>query len=263
MSFSLKKSTLEDVDTAVFDWMDRELVCTVTDAQSRKQKVNVIMAGSERWFHLKQKRKVRDSTNTLILPLISIRRLDFEKIQDAWALGRYFKNLSYTKIVNGYETAIRANAQDARRRNNYCPTNDLNEKIPVYEMIEIPYPTLIKVGYEIKVYAQYFIDLNEILEKIWAKTNDSAAGMNQIEIKSRNDNKYIMFLEQTSTNASNIEDYSERQRMIMQVLNFKVLAYLLDETDATASKSTPCVSSISINESVITDKEKIKEIFGK
>lgn len=259
----LKKSTLEDIDTAVYDFFNADLNCMVKDARKKNRKVEVLLAGMERWYLIKLRKKIRDSTNTLILPLISIRRTDFEKVQDAWALGRYFKTLAYTKVVNGYETSMRANAADARRRNNYLQTNDINEKVPVYEIIEVPYPSFVKVSYELKVFAQYFIDLNVILEKIWAKTNDSAAGLNQIEIKSRNNNKYILFLDQQSANASNIEDYTEKQRSIMQVLTFKVLGYLLDENDASISRSVPCVSSISLSESVITNKEEITKIFKK
>jgi hypothetical protein len=263
MTNILRKSTLEDVDEAIFSWFDRDLNCMVKDAKERNQKVTVLLSGMERWYALKMKKKVRDSSNTLILPIIAIRRTDFEKVQDAWALGRFFKTIAYTKVLNGYETAIRANAKDARTRNNYCPTNDLNEKVPVYELIEIPYPTLVKVNYEIKVYTQYIIDMNAILEKMWAKTNDSAAGMNQIQIKSRNDNKYILFLDQTATNASNIEDYSDKQRTLITTLQFKVLAYLLNETDASIRKTIPCVSSISLSEKVITSKEEIAKIFKK
>jgi len=260
----LRKSSLLDIDEAFFDWFDKVLNLSVTDNKHKKRKVSVIMSGAERWAQVKNRnKKMRDKANTLILPIIAVRRLDFEKVQDSWALGRWFKTLSYAKVVNSYETANRANLNEARRRNNRVTINDMLEKAPVYEMIEIPYPSFVKVNYAVEIWTSYIIDMNIILEKIWAKTNDSAAGSNQIQVKSRSGNKYVCFTEQTATNASNIEDYSETERVVKSTLNFKVLGYLLDESDAAMTKSVPCVSTISMKERVVTDKEEIKKIFGK
>jgi hypothetical protein len=260
----LKKSTLEDVDTALLDFFDKTLDIHVEDNGGNNKKVSVAFSGKERWAMMKaNKTKVRDSTNTLVLPVIALRRLDFEKIQDSWALGRYFKTIGYTKVINGYETANRANALDARRRNNFVPTSSLAEKAPVYEIIEIPYPTFIKVNYSVNIWTQFIIDMNSILEKIWAKTNDSAAGSNQIQIESRTGNKYIVFLDQNATNESNVEDYSDAERTIKSTLQFKVLGYLLEENDVSVKKTTPCVSSIIMKEKTITDKDEISKIFRK
>ena len=261
----LKKSTLEDIDSAFFDFFDKSLDIHLEDNGGNNKKVSIIFSGQERWAMMKgnNKTKIRDATNTLILPVIALRRLDFEKIQDAWALGRYFKTIGYTKVINGYETANRANAFDARRRNNYVPTNGITEKAPVYEIIEIPYPTFIKVNYSVNVWTQYIIDMNNILEKVWSKTNDSAAGSNQIQIESRTGNKYIVFLDQNATNESNVEDYSDAERTIKSTLQFKVLGYLLDENDVSMKKTTPCVSSIKMKEKTITDKDEINKIFSK
>lgn len=261
---TLKKSTLEDIDTAFFDFFDKSLDIHVEDNNGNNKKVPVIIASSERWAIMKgNKTKIRDSANTLVLPIISVRRLDFEKVQDAWALGRYFKTIGYTKVVNEFDTVNRANSFNARRMNNLVPTNNMLEKAPVYEMIEIPYPIFVKINYSVNIWTQYIIDMNNILEKIWAKTNDSAAGSNQIQICSRTDNKYVAFLEQNATNESNVEDYSDAERIIRTTLQFKVLAYLLDENDISIKKTTPCVSSIKIDEKIITNEKEINKIFKK
>ena len=71
--FDIPSCTIEDVDRSVFNLCEKELNFLV-ESNKKVMKVPVIFATGERFALLARKKPLRDSSNALILPLISIMR---------------------------------------------------------------------------------------------------------------------------------------------------------------------------------------------
>jgi hypothetical protein len=252
-----KKSTLEDIDRALSDWFDKTLDIYV-DNKGDKQKVEVLVGVGEKFAQIKNRSKrIRDDKNALILPIISIRRIGFNNVQDQFGLARFQKYLNYTKVLN-QETSNRANSFGSRLTNGHIT----KAKVPVYEMIKVPFPKFVKVNYVIQIWAQYMVDMNYILEYIWTSRNEQSSENNWISIEGGG-NKYLIVTEPESEDSSNLEEFTDTERIIRSTMNIKVLGWILDDTDQGSQRSEPCVSEISMGkDQVIQDPKKIKEIFG-
>ena len=71
-------STLETIDYAFYDFVDKELNLSVLSNDGFK-KVPLIWVSQERSFQLKHDKNLRDAQETLILPLITIERKSVAK----------------------------------------------------------------------------------------------------------------------------------------------------------------------------------------
>jgi len=66
-------STLENIDYSLFEWVDEELNISA-DTNKGWKKVPVIWVSGERSFQVKNNKDLRDSSGTLILPMITVER---------------------------------------------------------------------------------------------------------------------------------------------------------------------------------------------
>lgn len=79
--FSIPACSVEDVDKAVFDLFDTQMAHPLfVGQQENATKVPVIFATGERFALVKRKIPIRDKNNTLILPLISVRRTGIDLV---------------------------------------------------------------------------------------------------------------------------------------------------------------------------------------
>jgi hypothetical protein len=80
---------IEDIDTALFALFDKELPLQVsTTGTTEMKRVPVIFAGGEKWAMIKKNRPLRDKSNTLILPLITIGRTGIAQTPNEDMIGR-------------------------------------------------------------------------------------------------------------------------------------------------------------------------------
>tara|TARA_R110002124_G_scaffold275744_1_gene446324 strand:- start:35 stop:1237 length:1203 start_codon:yes stop_codon:yes gene_type:complete len=81
-NFDIPSIGIEDLDRAVFQLFDKKIFFEVSH-KGALQKVPVIFASGERFALTRRKNPIRDSENTLILPLVSIMRqsIDFSPSQ--------------------------------------------------------------------------------------------------------------------------------------------------------------------------------------
>jgi hypothetical protein len=75
--FDIPSIGIEDIDRSIFELFDKKLSFEVNH-KGTLQKVPVIFASGERFALTRRKNPIRDSENTLILPLISIMRQDID-----------------------------------------------------------------------------------------------------------------------------------------------------------------------------------------
>ncbi|MEO2044519.1 MAG: hypothetical protein ABGX43_07935, partial [Nitrospinaceae bacterium] len=74
----LAQSTIEDFDYAVHNWLNESMDIHTTTNRGWK-KVPVIWAGAERAYQVKRDKDARDQDGTLILPLVTIERVNVTK----------------------------------------------------------------------------------------------------------------------------------------------------------------------------------------
>ena len=70
---TLEPSSIETIDTGIFNWVDNTLDLT-TKTNQGLIKTPVIWLGSERAFQVKNNKELRDSAGKLKMPLITVNR---------------------------------------------------------------------------------------------------------------------------------------------------------------------------------------------
>ena len=96
-------SKIENVDLAVYNWLDRELDLFSSTNKGWK-KTPVIWVSGERSWQIKNKKELRDSNNNFILPVITLERT--EMIKDPNMKGKYWGDVRPNKDIKGGSIAI-------------------------------------------------------------------------------------------------------------------------------------------------------------
>ena len=158
-------STLETIDQALYNWVDKEANIFSTTNKGWK-KSPVIWMSSERSHQVKNRKELRDDNGALILPLITVSRTSVTK--DPQNKGIFQANIppvadyrggsiTVNRRINQDKTANFANA-DVKRKGRYAADGQAardqitfpskNEKI-VYQSMSIPLPVYVDVEYDI------------------------------------------------------------------------------------------------------------------
>ena len=124
-------ASIEDVDRSVFDLFDKKLSLQVYENGDTK-KVPVVFASGERFALTRRKNPIRDSNNTIILPIISISRGDIDFSPDQQGRGtaisprdqeRYVIRRRLSKKDREYQNLINKaglkNQKNVSSRNNF------------------------------------------------------------------------------------------------------------------------------------------------
>jgi len=229
------ESSLETIDKAVLNYINETLNISV-DTNDGFKKVPVLWVTAERAYQLKHNKDLRDSEETLILPLITVNRTTIEKnpaseyaipaanipeVRDAMG-----GSITIARRMNQKKTAEFQNAY-AKREFGRSTWPKVPAKRTVYETISIPFPTWIAVNYEISVRTEYQQQTNEILRKFIRQ-----GGLNRMPFRIESDgHKYEAFIDGTITNNSNVADIGMKQRNYETLISFKVLGYLFGDGD--------------------------------
>tara|TARA_R110000824_G_scaffold9001_6_gene40682 strand:- start:1535 stop:2386 length:852 start_codon:yes stop_codon:yes gene_type:complete len=228
------KSTLEDVDFAVFKFVDETLDLRTSTNKGFK-KVPVIWSGAERAHNIKDDDIKRDDSGMVVLPAISIERtsvkkdeksrvIPFSKLDPVNDLKGGF--LVINKVIKQDKTRNFANADAHRRRNqsNFpLYKKDKNGKI-VYETLTIPIPIYITVGYSIVLRTEYQEQMNDILTPFIRVSN----GHKRIIIEN-NSNQYEAFFEEDYKMGNTISKYEANERKYETKIGLNVFGYLIGD----------------------------------
>ena len=169
-------STLETIDTALFDYIDKGLDIH-TKTNKGWKKAPVIWVSAERAFQIKNNKELRDSKGTLKLPLLTLSRDSISKDSNfkgvAWSHIPPINDpkggfITVARTINQQKTANFKNAYSFKRyrQNNFPSEKDLT----VYNTMTMPMPTYIAVTYSIGIRAEYQQQINEILTPFVTKT---------------------------------------------------------------------------------------------
>jgi hypothetical protein len=228
------KSSLEDVDFAVYKFLD-ETMDISTKTNKGFKKTPVVWSGSERAHNIKNDDINRDESGMLILPVISVERtsvkkdeksrvLPFSKLDPVNDLKGGF--LTINRVINQDKTRNFANATAQRiagQSNFPLYRKDKNSKI-VYETLTIPLPIYVTAGYEIVLRTEYQEQMNDMLTPFIRISN----GHRRVMVE-HNSNQYEAFLSEDYKIGNNISDYQGNERKYETTISLEVFAYLIGD----------------------------------
>jgi len=260
----LQPSNLENIDAAVYEWVDEHINIS-TDTHEGFKKVPVIWVTAERSFQIKNSEDLHDSDGALIYPLITVGRTGFTK--DRTKKGAIYAPLDavkdyrggvikISKEINQNKTANFANAdalKAASRRQINFPLPKTRKKT-VYKTISIPIPVYIEVTYEIQLKSYYQQQINQMVSPFVTNTG----GINYFTLK-RNGHFYEGFVQNDFSTSDNINSIGEDERTFESKINLNVLAYLIGD-DANEAKPFNVVRENPVELRISREKVAIGEV---
>jgi hypothetical protein len=95
----------------------------------------------------------------------------------------------------------------------------------IFEIIQIPYPTLVTVDYEVTFWTQYMTQMNEVQE---AFLSSMLGQSEEFLIVSEKGYEYVAKSGTSFSSAFNFDNYTDSERIIKTSIDFKVSGYLLN-----------------------------------
>jgi len=266
---SIPPCGVEDVDVALFELFDKEIVPEYGGKNSTPvSKVPVVFAAGEKWALLKNGRPIRDRNNSLLLPLITIMRTDLVQGSEDFTgrginqqVGEFVIRRRLDKSDRGYQALInkillqnQQNLAVAPGQNvvpgevttdrslgelstnpemkdgAYLTPRRLNN---VFETIVVPTPQFFTAKYQITIWTQYTQHSNQIIEKIMSSLLPQAQSWKLTTPKGY---WFVAKLEDGNFAVeTNFDDMSQAERFIKHTFSVSVPAYFF----ASASPGTP------------------------
>ena len=244
IEFMMTPSTLETVDRAFFQYVDKDIDAHTSTSEVFK-KVPVIWQTAERSFQIKNNKDLRDKDGKLKFPVITVERTGITKSKDQH--GKLLATLAPLETTNGGQwlvarrinqekTALFASSNSMRltggdlgkaglpstnatSAQRYFPVK--NKQI-VYESIYVPVPVYVSVNYSITIKTLYQQHINESLTPFITKTgNWSIAEIGY------DGHTYEAFLPDDYGANNNVSDLGEEERLFETKFDVRVLAYLI------------------------------------
>tara|TARA_R100000808_G_C2150473_1_gene159207 strand:+ start:1336 stop:2280 length:945 start_codon:yes stop_codon:yes gene_type:complete len=235
-------STLETIDGAMLRFIDDDLNLSVTTNRGFK-KVPVLWVTAERAYQIKHSKELRDTEETLVLPLITVNRANV--VKEPNFRGTVFANLypendakggtiTIARNINQKKTAEFQNAYAKRKlgasgdvatKSFNANKRNMSTQRVVYETVTIPLPVWVKVKYEITVRTEYQQQLNELINPFLTVPGNS-------RMPKMIDNEghfYEVFIDGSLSNASNKANLGMAQRNYETTINIEVLGYLIGD----------------------------------
>jgi len=218
--------TLKSLDTSVKNWFERDKPITIEG-----RNIPVIYATAERWARAQKEKGFRDDTGVLILPLISIRRTSPDVFVERYVPESEDTNITLYKTIS--TTPISQNDRQPAILNNrvvdpdYLKTADET----VYETIQIPFPAFLQLDYDITVWTSMMTHQNLEQENIFKEWRGGRQWFSQ-------DNYYFFGLLRGSNDQSNLDDFSDKEKIIKYQFKLALQAYLVDRTKIKSFRSS-------------------------
>tara|TARA_R100001198_G_C5230965_1_gene210154 strand:+ start:1305 stop:2174 length:870 start_codon:yes stop_codon:yes gene_type:complete len=220
-------STIETVDTALFNWLNEELDIFCTTNEGWK-KVPLIWSMPERAFQIKDNKDLR-SQDIFTLPAISIDRTSVVKDPNmkgvAWS---HIPRINDAKggaitVARRLQQEKTANFQNADAKRLFKqPTYPYKSDKAVYEVISMPLPTYVVMTYKLIVNTEYQQQMNEIVTPFLAYTGQ----INNFFINC-DGHRFEGFVDGSFSLENNIENLGEEERKFKTSIDLKVLGYLM------------------------------------
>ncbi len=230
-------STLETIDYAVYDYMNDKINFHVTTNKGF-EKVPVIWVASERAYQIKNKKELRDSEGTIILPAVTIERVSVNK--DLTTRGAYYGDQFIKRDEKGGGLVIARRIQQKKtseftnaNQNRRYPSDGSkgtgpkfirrsDKKKVVYETISIPPIVYVDIMYKITLRTEYQQQMNEL-----SQTFITRPGTINSLIFRRDTHRYEAFVQGSFAQNNNLSSMTDEERMFETQVDIKVLGYLV------------------------------------
>lgn len=246
-SYPLAPSTIETIDQALYDYIDKKLNIYCTSNEGFK-KVPVKFSSAERSFQIKDDPSAREKGRTLKYPIISIAKSSMTKNPENKGrygvyIPPYFSSMEFpasiniARVVNQDKTKNFANANAIRKSASGVNANHQtfpgNNKEIVYETLSIPMPTFVETVYTVNLISNFQGQMNEMLSPFF--TNHSTPTVFPIFNEK---NRYEAFISGDYNIESNADGLSTDERTFTTQITITVLGYLVG---ADKNQETPNV----------------------
>ena len=224
----IRQSSIEDMDYAVFNWLNETLDIHATTNRGWK-KVPVIWVAGEKVHQSKKNQRLRDSGGALILPLITVERTGYVKDKTrkgtGWSMVPEANDkkggaITIARRIKQDKTAAYANSTAARKTPLNFRTN--KQTRVVYETMTIPMPVYVEATYSISVRSEYQQQMNNMVHPFVT----SPGGASHIII-THNNLKFEGFIGQDFTAENTVADMGEGERNFQTNIEFKVIGALI------------------------------------
>ena len=260
--FDIPSCTIEDVDRSIFDLFDKQLPFTYEHKGSTK-KAPVIFASGERFAVLRRKEPLRDKSGALILPLVSIMRTGISQSPTMGAgtaqnvpmtIKRRLSKEDpiYQRVINkqgisnsddlvsnaafdDYDNNANQNASPGRvasRRESPSRSTgpSLNSSLGknLYEIIEIPPPKYYTASYEITLWAQYTLQMNDMITAMMSLYQSFSQRTFQLETPKGY--WFVGYAGDELTPGNNFDDFTDSERLVRYSFTMTVPGYIVNPT---------------------------------
>ena len=210
---------LVDIDKAIIKWFEKDYPMII-----KGKTTPVLFASAERWAQIQRDRAVKDERGQLILPIISVRRLDPIHKKERNAPQMDETDLIYHRRVasQSYNSEEGINLNDYQR-GTPDPKYLLAKDIPVFEILKMPYPSFFDIQYEIIFWASYLSHQNIEIENVLTNFNGGRAN---IQVGSYN----LLAIIKNIGDESNITDFTSKERIVKSKFTLELQAYLIDKS---------------------------------
>lgn len=260
--FNVPSCTIEDVDRALFDLFDKDLPFTYKHKEGTKR-APVIFASGERFAVLRRKEPLRDKSGALVLPLVSImrtgitqtptmgagtsqsvpfvvkRRLSKEDSEYQRLLNeRGFKNSDDLPSKSSFadpENPVKQKASPGRNASRRdIPTRRDTEDIGnplgtnIYEIIELPPPKYFTASYEITLWAQYTLQMNDMITALM--TLYQSYSQRTFQLETPKGYWFVGYAGEDLSPGNNFDDFTDSERIVRYTFTMTVPGYLVNPT---------------------------------
>ena len=225
----LQPSTIETIDFAIFDLIDKKFDLS-TKTNSGFKKVPVLWMSPERAVNSKNN-EIRDPSGKLKLPLITVERKSFEKDMSFkgayqahdWPTQDYLKHPRPLSYRVSQKTSVKFNRADSFKKNGQ-PNFPLSSPKRVLQEVYAPIPVWVKVNYTITIKTEYQQQMNDLMTPFATRV-----GQLNVLYAERDGHRYETFIEGSLTQDNNMSNLGEEERSFKTTIDLKVLGYLLGD----------------------------------
>lgn len=225
--YELKPVTIRTVDQAVKDYFEKKIHISVDDGNNGRRDVPVMYTTGERWSLTREKKGIRDENKTLILPLITIQRMDIDRTPGFNSFGQEVPFITISNMVSGKTPTLQSLIE--QRRLNGFPEPD--KKKVIREYLTLPTPDYATVFYQVLIWAQHQSQMNEMLERIFHAYDYKDSFVLPVEYEGRKPKGkgyyFVGFREGNVSSQSNFEEFTDQERIIRYTYNIKVSAFFI------------------------------------
>ena len=200
--------TLKDVDTSIITHVKNVIKPTIREA-NEQIKVPILYGNEERWFNVRKRGVLRDKNNSLILPVVVLKRTSVDKNET---------------LSQGFEHDVKRKYSDFTRQtqwskeNRYDRFSVLTGRTPAHINVVTSMPNFVNITYEFVLLTAFIEQMNTIVEEFVEFSNTYWG-----------DSEEYKFL----CTVDSISDASEvnagEERLIKSTFSVNTKAYLLPE----------------------------------